>query len=183
MVIETQKIALALSAHSAKGSPGHFAMGGAVTLLQCTHSYCILSQSQHCLVTASQSIKMTIKIVLPLNKNISHCPELQGKSNPSHPSQKKKKNHRRFLMASDRDAFPCDTTLKAQTPHSTDFITLHIIRQAVRRGCASVSTASQFWLHLPLDLQAQCKQPMWSFTCQQPGDVSPIQQAECCHGI
>lgn len=86
-------------------------------------------------------------------------------------------------MASDRDAFPCDTTLKAQTPHSTDFITLHIIRQAVRRGCASVSTASQFWLHLPLDLQAQCKQPMWSFTCQQPGDVSPIQQAECCHGI
>lgn len=53
-------------------------------------------------------------------------------------------------MASDRDAFPCDTTLKAQTPHSTDFITLHIIRQAVRRGCASVSTASQFWLHLPL---------------------------------
>lgn len=97
MVIETHKIALALPAHSAKGFPGHFAMGGAVTPLQCTHSYCILSQSQRCLVTASRSIKMTIKIVLPLNKNISHCPKLQGKSNPPRPPQKK--NHRRFLMA------------------------------------------------------------------------------------
>lgn len=149
MVIETHKIALALPAHSAKGSPGHFAMGGAVTPLQCTHSYCILSQSQHCLVTASWSIKMTIKIVLPLNKNISHCPKLQGKSNPPHPPQKKKSQGISDGY-SDRDAFPCDTTLRAQTPHSTDFITLHIIRQAVRRGCASVTTTSQFWLHLPL---------------------------------
>lgn len=85
---KAQRTASPLPSQLARGTSCHFAMGGTISLPQFIHPFC--TTSQPCLLTSNWSTEKIIKTILPLNKNICHCPKLnKGKLNPPSSSPEK----------------------------------------------------------------------------------------------